>query len=120
MPNEIYGVNPGRVNKSDKTVINWGDVIEGIKNYVQDNFLDSIGNGGSKFEDGVNTVTPDNGKYIFCIIPNETTVVNTMEVSDNWANYAGKQLTAGIPIYTKCTSIKLTSGSITLYQRSLS
>ena len=75
---------------------------------------------GSNYSDDTSTKTPDPGKYFYCIIPNEDTVVNTMTVETGWADLSGKTLPQGIPKYTNCSSIKLTSGSVDLYQRSSS
>lgn len=77
----------------------------------------SLGGFGSVFTDGIGAIAPATDFYFWCIVPNEDIVVNTMTVDSDWADYSGKTLAKGIPIYTNCSSITLTSGSATYYQR---
>lgn len=78
---------------------------------------DSIGSSGSRYLTDTTAVTPTSGFVFFCIIPQEDIVIDSMIVSSSHADYTGETLLAGIPVYTECASIKLTSGKCTIYEK---
>jgi len=102
------------------------DELQSILSQLQDTltvinlnmFNYSFATGKSKFIDNTSATTPATDTVFYCIVPNEETVVNAMTVASGWPDYSGKTIAQGIPIYTNCSSITLTSGSITAYQRS--
>jgi hypothetical protein len=118
-PLSQYEYNGETINVNDANVnTSLGNINDDLTRLALLN-LDMIGEGGSIFVDHTNIVLPDAGKYIFAIVPNEESVVNNMIVGDEWDDYNGETIPVGVPIYTYCTSFRLTSGSVTLYQRSL-
>lgn len=82
-----------------------------MSNKVTDVMMNMIGEKGYTFISDTSTYTAD----YCCIFPLTTVVLDT--VTGNGTGQDGGTLPAGIPLFGKFTSVKLTSGTAVLYKR---
>ena len=73
----------------------------------------------SKKLNGSGTIAPADGTTFYVIEFHNDTAISNMIVADGWSNYTGITMPEGSRIITNCTSITISSGFLTAYQRSV-
>ena len=112
-------------DRTQKGLLN--DILDALQNIVTDNIVNSsdsnmlaysFATAKSQKQNGAGTITPATDTTFYIIEFHNSTVIAAMTVVSGWADYTGITMPAGSRIITNCTSIQLTSGLITAYQRS--
>jgi len=113
-------------DRTNKGLLN--DILDAIQNIATNNIVNtsdsnmlaySFAGGKSQKQNGSGTITPVSGTTFYKIEFHNSTAITSMTVVSGWADYTGITMPAGSYAITNCTSIQISSGLITAYQRSI-
>ncbi|RQV93683.1 MAG: hypothetical protein EH224_11920 [Calditrichaeota bacterium] len=112
-------------DRTNKGLLN--DILDALQNIATNNIVNtsdsdmlaySFASAKSQKQNGAGTITPVTNTTFYRIDFHNSTVITAMTVVGGWADYTGVTMPANSYILTNCTSIQISSGLITAYQRS--